>query len=749
MAERVISEASKNIGRSEFDGGAFSISCLSHSPGGFDVRTRSTLRRTEASKDPLKISADAKSRLKEGMRGEMRFNKVADLVSAKDAFKQELLMSVAAREIALPQYSPEDPRKNDDPNLYLARFMQASQTEGFLSTLPEPLLGAYKTFEEERVKYRQKGKKIGFRNIRVDGNTISTDVQMVSYPVLNQFGLPENNLALQDLSSFGATAMVLRTADNRLLIQHRAVQKRRLSADGKLSSGNAVFNDVPGVSAAGILDASLLGEERVAGTPDPVDTGTLKANILKEASEELGLGSDDLTDVRIVGFAHDNIKLHDEALYLAQSKLSAEQIKLKSQETNRNRRLGPADFEEKFIDIACTTENIEKLLTEVKCPLPPTHAATLVAAGYSLILEEKGKFEADVWKVRVERSIKSNYTDIDKRVKQFYDKHPEVMTREQVPERFWGKTPPPRKIAGYDPAYTPDEQGLPSFEDAMIEAGLLPETRKPVETAWLFDVDGVLSDPVTKKVPEELLDKLVAKLQAGEPVGLNTGRSSRWIEERVIVPLREKVQDIKVLENLCIIAEFGATWDTFGQEGNLRHGKVDTLDLPEAITERVKALAGNYRESMMYDDSKETHVTLEMKDGYDLGQFQAQQRDLAEAFQKIVEDTGNESKYMVHADTIATNIKSPYVTKALGVLRFREFLRERNIKAKQFKAFGDSISDLEMADELLRKGENVTFIFVGEKSKLAEARRNGLVKDEEKITAVGGYTHGTLDYLAA
>ena len=289
--------------------------------------------------------------------------------------------------------------------------------------------------------------------------------------------------------------MIVRSSDGRLIIQHRAIEHQNLSKE-KPTRGNAAYADIPGASSAGMLDATIESLDRDKGIPDPVDTEFVRNAILKETGEELGLGLENFERTVITGITHDKIKLHDELLWFAQSKLTAEQIRESSRTSNRNKNLGNADFEEKFVDVDGSPETIEKLLTEVKSPFPPTHSAALVAAGFSLVLKEQGVDAAKTWKAKVEGGVKENYRQMDEMVAEYYNKHPEALA--QVPERFWGKNVPVRNLRGYSPAYAPEDQGLPGFEDEMTRTGLIPETRRSVETAYMFDIDGVLTDPAEK-----------------------------------------------------------------------------------------------------------------------------------------------------------------------------------------------------------------------------------------------------------
>lgn len=398
-------------------------------------------------------------------------------------------------------------------------------------------------------------------------------------------------------------------------------------------------------------------------------------------------------------------------------------------------------FEEKFVDIEATPQAVETLLTQVHCPLPPTHAAALVAAGYSLVLQEQGLQAADEWKKRLEQGVSENYQTMNHMVASFYDKHPKALL--QVPERFWGKNVPARTTHGYTPAYGPEEQGLPSFEDEMVRTGLIPETRTTVDTAYLFDVDGVLSDPREKRVTEEgIYTSVIERLQRGEPVGLNTGRSTEWMEERIIRPILEKIQDKSVLANFVAIGEKGGTWITFDEQGNMHHGRAQAISVPEDLNERARRLVEEkYGDSMFFDATKETMISIEMHDGYDLAEFTRRQAQLTEELVQILSETGQEKIYKVDPTTIATDIESPHVGKALGADRFLQFLTDRDIKPVQFKAFGDSASDLEMADELERKGRQVDFVYVGDRAKL------GNVTKDYPIEYVGGFSQGTLEYL--
>lgn len=691
-----------NTPSSEFNAGTFTISHFSDDPEGFNFATKESIGRTGSfdEEEHLVLESGQKDALKAAMGREMNFGGAAMVSEARAAWAQ-------ARERG-------DPEVEIFKNAYL----------------------------EIRDSYIGRGKKIGLRAVELtNGNTLAADVQLVPYPVYNLLADPGATPEVEKLSSAAGVAMIVETSDHRLVVQHRGVKKQRITEPG-VTRGNGSYADIPGASVAGMIDASLsMNTERVPGTPDPVDTDFLKANILKEAGEELGVAPSDIDGLRIVGLAQDHIKPHDEVLFLGTLRLTADELRRASRESNRNKNLADADFEEKFFDIEASPQALETFLTEVRCPLPPTHAAALVAAGYSMVVRESGSEAAHAWRTRMQEEIRRNYEEIDAAVAEYYQKYPDMLTH--VPERYWGQKPPTRNLEGYSPAYTPEEQGLPTFEDEMVRTGLMAETRTVAKKAREYDVDGVLTDPREKIVIyEEIFDEIIAQLEAGEPVCFNTGRSDSWVMERVITSILERIQDKAILRNLIIVGEKGGTWTTFNLNGEPVHSAVETISVPSELKNRVRTLIEDkYSDVMFFDESKETMISIEMADGYDLASFTERQKEFVRDIQSILTETGTDSIYRIDPTTIATDIESPNVGKALGSDRFIEFLKIRGIKVDAFETFGDSASDAAMTDELVRRGQEAEFIYVGNKPESVQR------KAEYPVREVAGFSGGTLDFL--
>jgi len=145
---------------------------------------------------------------------------------------------------------------------------------------------------------------------------------------------------------------------------------------------------------------------------------------------------------------------------------------------------------------------------------------------------------------------------------------------------------------------------------------------------------------------------------------------------------------------------------------------------------------------MFFDSTKKTMISVEMHDGYDIARFAEEQARLKVDLSKILAEAGQDRIYNIDPTTIATDVESPHVGKAFGADRFLQFLKDRDIKPMQFKAFGDSASDFEMADELGRRNKPTDFVYVGDKSKL------DTVKKDYKVEYVPGFDKGTLEYLS-
>lgn len=243
------------------------------------------------------------------------------------------------------------------------------------------------------------------------------------------------------------------------------------------------------------------------------------------------------------------------------------------------------------------------------------------------------------------------------------------------------------------------------------------EILRPVKTAYIFDVDGVITNPQEKKVTEpKILDEIIKRLEKGEPVALNTGRSIEWVKNRVLNQLIENVKDKGIFQNLLVVGEKGGTWAEFDNQGNLIESKDENISVPDSLINKIRNLVNEkYSDSMFFDESKLTMISTEMKDGYSLEDYKQKQKTLLTEFETLLRKEKLTDKFKIDPTTIAVDIENVFVGKHFAVKRILTWLKTKGIAPQRYIAFGDSFrSDLPMAQELNSQNLPVEFVFVGQ-----------------------------------
>ncbi len=294
------------------------------------------------------------------------------------------------------------------------------------------------------------------------------------------------------------------------------------------------------------------------------------------------------------------------------------------------------------------------------------------------------------------------------------------------------------------------------------KTGLNPEMKNPVQAAFIFDVDGVITNPREKRVTKvELLERLATELELNTPVILNTGRSNEWMIERVILPLKDKLNDKTALSNFFAVGEKGLTWVSFDEDANIKQGVfnrngalVEGFDLSvfldnqtvehfQTLERETKQLIDSkYSHSTFFDATKKAMISTEMHDGYDQPKYALEQIQFTADLHELLKREGLEGKFKVDPTTIATDIQIPEAGKHLGAKHILDWLKSANINPKHFITFGDSASDLEMADYLNEQNLSVDFIFVGGKENLSITRPYRIHYTTKS------FDEGTLEYLS-
>lgn len=254
--------------------------------------------------------------------------------------------------------------------------------------------------------------------------------------------------------------------------------------------------------------------------------------------------------------------------------------------------------------------------------------------------------------------------------------------------------------------------------------------------AWLFDVDGVITNPELKKANPQIIKKLVEILEQGEILGFNTGRALEFVIEEVLKPLEATLTNKDLLYNVFFVGEKGGTW------GDFKNGKIENIvdpqiTIPDELAQKIRDLISfKYKDTMFFDETKKTMISTEFIKGKKLDKFHEEQKSLVEEMKKILEHLGLAS-LVIEPSIIATDIQNPHAGKDLGVERFLRLIKHLP-EPSEFETFGDSPGDLEMHKYLIKHGHKSKFIYVGTKE---------IEDDANIIKTTAKFDEGTLEYL--
>jgi hypothetical protein len=279
-----------------------------------------------------------------------------------------------------------------------------------------------------------------------------------------------------------------------------------------------------------------------------------------------------------------------------------------------------------------------------------------------------------------------------------------------------------------------------------MPAGDQASTSATPAVAWLFDVDGVLTEPEHKTVREPaLFDELIRRLARGEPVGTNTGRSLTFLGAGLLDPLEARMTDRRLLHGLIAIGERGSAWATYDAAGERTEHLDASTPLVPALRDEVRALVQrpDLAAVMFFDETKRTMISTELRPGKTIAEYEGPQRALLAELHALLARYGLADQYRVDPTSIATDIEYRGVGKAYGAARFATMLEARGIRPARYVCFGDSRSDYDMLEALLARGDRAELVFVGEPEQLRE-------RDVRAVTFMRPlYAPGTLAYLRA
>lgn len=264
-----------------------------------------------------------------------------------------------------------------------------------------------------------------------------------------------------------------------------------------------------------------------------------------------------------------------------------------------------------------------------------------------------------------------------------------------------------------------------------------------VQTAYLFDVDGVITDPEKKEITEaEIINFIDEYLERGNIVAFNTGRSTNWVIENVFPHMRKLSKGKNHFENFFIVGEKGGSWAEY-KDGKWEHFRDEKLCVPEEIKKLLLETAEKspYGEIGGDLDPKESMFSWEMHKGIEIKDFQEKRKPLVEKYKDLLHEKGLDEKFRVDPTTIAIDVEHKSSGKHLGAKRIIDWIKSKNLKPNHYITAGDSPSDADMADEIYSQGLSVEFWYVNPSNPL---------KNEKKypvIVSKNIYTKGTLEIM--
>jgi len=267
------------------------------------------------------------------------------------------------------------------------------------------------------------------------------------------------------------------------------------------------------------------------------------------------------------------------------------------------------------------------------------------------------------------------------------------------------------------------------------------------KTILVFDVDGVLTNPQSKKISQiKILEYITNNLRDNHKIAFNTGRSAEWLEKKVIKPVKEMVfkkeKNYFSLKNLISICEMGNVVINYGNNGESIKEILNKNTIPETLKKTIKGIVANvYSESMFVDETKEVILTIEMNDSYSYEKYQKEQEKFQKEINIIIENYHPHLHVKPSSTTIAIDIKPVESGKKLGAKKIIDWLSDQGESLKNFNfvCFGDSLSDLDMSDFFYDKNFQTIFIYVGDKKNIKRLYPVILTKRK--------YNEGTFDYL--
>lgn len=259
------------------------------------------------------------------------------------------------------------------------------------------------------------------------------------------------------------------------------------------------------------------------------------------------------------------------------------------------------------------------------------------------------------------------------------------------------------------------------------------------DAVYVFDLDGVITEPKNTTVDSTVVNHIYDMLAQGAHIAVNTGRSYEWVEHNLVVALKRR-NNAAAFARLIIVCEKGGE-SMVWHDGDFRP-QPSRFALQKQAYDTAKQVFDEHKSelpTMFWDDTKRTMATIEKEPQADLEEFKEQQRRLI----TLLQDQLAAFDVKIDPTVIATDIELPQAGKHAGAELIYEWVaKATDVTHDTFTCFGDSPSDYEMARYFAQQGAKTTFVFVGRPELAFEED-----KHVETIRTAAQYATGTREYF--
>lgn len=233
-----------------------------------------------------------------------------------------------------------------------------------------------------------------------------------------------------------------------------------------------------------------------------------------------------------------------------------------------------------------------------------------------------------------------------------------------------------------------------------------------MEKSFLFDIDGVITSPYTKKINNDVIRFIAEKLVAKKPTAIATGRGLFWIVQHILPRIAEYLSSKEDLDYLFISGEKGGVWMEF------THGEPEQhvnrfLSFPADLAEMIRTHVAGI-EGIFFDTGKYTMVSIEINGSEDKKIVATQEKTLKSMLpwlKKTLEPFSGE--FYIDIGEISIDVLNKQATKRLAASSFLNFVEQKKRHIDEFIMFGDGPSDLSVCQEFYEKGKQTAFVYVG------------------------------------